>query len=281
MSLLFFTSVTFGANDSAYDKGFVAYQSGEYEKAIEFFTDAANKGNAKAQVKLGVMYWHGQGVTQDYNQAFELFTLAAEQGNARAINALGMSYEQGKGVTQDISKAVKWYTLAAEQGLIQAKNNLGLLNKKGLIANHDDKQTGNPITILGINWSLGSRYEIKIALEDKGFQCKEGFLQYNCSKDNMFSSINIDNLQVTIPCEYFSGCKYSLKEVANSILEQGIVKRLDFETEKTLNYAMTNWIYISKYCGRGDEGDSLCILENPIRIQLKKDNFGQGGMKFN
>jgi len=44
----------------------------------------ANKGNAKAQFNLGVMYFMGEGVEQSYNTAFEWFTLSADQGNADA-----------------------------------------------------------------------------------------------------------------------------------------------------------------------------------------------------
>ena len=52
----------------------------------------------------------------DYKQGLEWFTKAADQGDARAQFKLGLAYEGGKAVPQDYKKSLKWYTKAAEQG---------------------------------------------------------------------------------------------------------------------------------------------------------------------
>jgi len=49
----------------------------------------ANKGNAKAQFNLGVMYFMGAGVEQNYGVAIRWFKLSANQGNADAKFFLG------------------------------------------------------------------------------------------------------------------------------------------------------------------------------------------------
>ena len=71
------------------------------------------------------MYFQGQGVSQDYKTAAKWFRLAAEKGFAKSQTMLGVMYERGLGVPQDDKTAVKWFRLAAEQGDETAQYNLG------------------------------------------------------------------------------------------------------------------------------------------------------------
>ena len=121
--LLFFTSITFGANDSSYDKGFVAYQSGEYEKAFKLFTDAANQGDADAQYSLGLLYYYGEGVTQDYKKAVKWFTFAAEEGYAKAQFILGAMYFIGQGVwtSQILLDTFSSYNVTYNRGVYEQR----------------------------------------------------------------------------------------------------------------------------------------------------------------
>ncbi|EFH23820.1 Sel1 repeat protein, partial [Neisseria polysaccharea ATCC 43768] len=56
---------------------------------------AAEQGNAQAQLNLGWMYANGQGVRQDDAQATQWFRKSAEQGNAKAQFNLGLMYANG------------------------------------------------------------------------------------------------------------------------------------------------------------------------------------------
>lgn len=85
---------------------------GEFEDALKM----AEQGDAEAQVRLGTMYYDGQGVTQDYKQAVNWYKKAAEQGHAGAQHNLGFVYAEGQGVTQDLKLAYVWSSLAASQG---------------------------------------------------------------------------------------------------------------------------------------------------------------------
>ena len=51
---------------------------------------AAANGHASAQINLGSMYHHGQGVKQSNKLAREWWTKAAEQGHETAITNLKM-----------------------------------------------------------------------------------------------------------------------------------------------------------------------------------------------
>ena len=48
---------------------------------MELLTLAAEKGDANAQLNLGIMYAKGRGVDKDEGKAFHLWAMAAEQVN--------------------------------------------------------------------------------------------------------------------------------------------------------------------------------------------------------
>ena len=77
---------------------------------------AAERGDAKAQYELGVMYDNGQGIAQDHTEAMKWFRKAAKRGYADAQNNLGLMYAKGEGVAQNYAEAMKWLRKAAEQG---------------------------------------------------------------------------------------------------------------------------------------------------------------------
>ena len=109
-----------------------AYAAGNYANALELYSSLANKGNAQAQLSLGVMYYLGQGVTQSNENAAKWFQRAAKKGNVLAQNLLGEMYDQGSGVPQDYKIAAKWYRLAAEQGDTHGQYNLGIMYAREL-----------------------------------------------------------------------------------------------------------------------------------------------------
>ena len=76
----------------------------------------AEKGNAAAQNKLGVLYQVGRAAPQDLAEALKWYRLATNQGDATAQFNLGGMYRDGRGVPQDYAEAVNWYRKAADQG---------------------------------------------------------------------------------------------------------------------------------------------------------------------
>ena len=90
--------------------------------------DMAERGDAVAQVLMGLMYMYGHGVAQDYSQAFYWTRLSAEQELPRGMNALGMSYSRAN---QDYEQALYWTRRAAEKGNSIAQVNLAWLYRDG------------------------------------------------------------------------------------------------------------------------------------------------------
>ena len=91
----------------------------------------AEQGDAEAQLRLGLMYFTGDGVPADDVEAVRWFRLAAEQGDNTAQYNLGIMYANGEGVLKDDVQAAQWYRLAAEQGHAGAQHNLGILYANG------------------------------------------------------------------------------------------------------------------------------------------------------
>ena len=122
-----------------YNKGWYAYDRGDFATALREWTPLAEHGDADAQCNLGWMYEFGEGVPLNYKTAVKWYTLAAEQGLASAQTNLGWMYEKGRGVPQNYKTAVKWYRLAAEQGDVDAQYNLGWMYDNGHGVPQDDK----------------------------------------------------------------------------------------------------------------------------------------------
>jgi len=74
---------------------------------------AAERGDAKAQARLGFMYATGRDVPQNYALAAYWYRRGAEQGNPAAQHLLGLAYDKGFGVPTDLVLAYMWLNLAA------------------------------------------------------------------------------------------------------------------------------------------------------------------------
>lgn len=74
---------------------------------------SAERGNAQAQDKLGIVYAQGQGVPKDYSEAAKWWLRAADQGQSGAQLDLGLLYENGWGVQKNLVIAYALYYLAS------------------------------------------------------------------------------------------------------------------------------------------------------------------------
>lgn len=103
----------------------------DYVEAVKWYRKSAEQGAVYGQYNLGVMYEKGKGVPQDYAEAMKWYRKSAEQGNAVAQWRLGYMYASGQGVPQDYAEAVKWYRKSAEQGDAAGQWFLGVMYAKG------------------------------------------------------------------------------------------------------------------------------------------------------
>ena len=78
------------------------------EKAVELWTQSAEKGYTTAQLMLAECYKDGIGAKKDLRKAFEWYSKAASGGNANAQGEVALAYFHGNGVQADLSKAEMW-----------------------------------------------------------------------------------------------------------------------------------------------------------------------------
>ena len=115
----------------------------DMEKAVYWYTKAAEQGHALAQNDLGNRYQIGEGVPKNSEKMAYWYTKAAEQGVPQAQYNIGVLYSRGEGVPQDKEKAADWYTKAAEQGDADAQYNLGILYFRGEGVSQDTSEAKN------------------------------------------------------------------------------------------------------------------------------------------
>jgi TPR repeat protein len=63
----------------------------KYPQALQMFSKLADAGHAEAQLRLGEMYWYGEGVGVDRAKGDALFAKAAAQGHQGAVAATALS----------------------------------------------------------------------------------------------------------------------------------------------------------------------------------------------
>jgi TPR repeat protein len=104
----------------------VALATGDYARARELLEPLAqdDKYRDRALTRLGWMYEAGMGVEADLARAAEYFTQAAELGNAEAMYAIAVMYLTGSGKPQDTARGEAWLQKSAARGYPRATSRL-------------------------------------------------------------------------------------------------------------------------------------------------------------
>lgn len=93
---------------------------------ISHLTDAADLGNAEAQMALGWEYYDGVILNKDDAVAFEWFRKAADQGMPKAKFQVGYMYAHGIGVPKSKAEAEMWYSSTGITGDAELFMRIGL-----------------------------------------------------------------------------------------------------------------------------------------------------------
>ena len=127
--------------------GIKAYYDGEYIESYNYLKPLSDRGVARAQFRVAMMYEYGRGVQPNKAEARKLFLVALEpirelskSGVSWAQADLGSYYEDGIIISQDYRTAANWYYQSAEQGYSGAQTNLGVLFANGHGVNPDMKK---------------------------------------------------------------------------------------------------------------------------------------------
>lgn len=117
-----------------YEEAAAAAQSRQYDKAKTLFLKSIDENDdARAYNSLGTLYELGLGVKQNYDTAVKYYQQAADRGNVKANGNLAVLYERGLGVKQDWGKAMGYYFIGLNKGDGKCMNNLGVMVLNGEI----------------------------------------------------------------------------------------------------------------------------------------------------
>lgn len=109
--------------------------------AAERLRAAADEGLVIAQFRLATLYEAGRGVDRDLYAAREWYTRAAEGGNARAMHNLAVLYAEGSLTgAPDYAAAARWFAEAAAYNVRDSQFNLGVLFHNGMGVREDLSQ---------------------------------------------------------------------------------------------------------------------------------------------
>lgn len=116
---------------AGFDEAVSYFSAKQYDLALKEIQPLAEKGDARCQYSMGVLYENGFGVEKNPPLAAAWYLKAAEQGNSDAQYNLGAMHEHGVGIPVNYAEAARWYRPAAEVGDVDALSNLGVLYDKG------------------------------------------------------------------------------------------------------------------------------------------------------
>ena len=112
----------------------VSYEN-KYSDAKDSLADMkkwANQGNEEYQVKVGIIYYKGEGVRQDLVLARKMFQKAEKQGSIQGQGMLGYFYEEGfGGLKRNRSTAKEWYGKTCDKGHQYGCDQYRRLNERG------------------------------------------------------------------------------------------------------------------------------------------------------
>lgn len=135
----------------------IRYAMHDYPRAIEMLTPLANRGDAVAQTKLGLIYTRGEGVARDDVAALGWLTRAAEQDQSEAQFELGVMYRDGLGTPANGALAMHWFERATERGVPHAFNAIGEM----YLGHRTSRRTMRrrfPGSFAAPNWTMPNRF---------------------------------------------------------------------------------------------------------------------------
>ena len=127
------------ANDPAAmsNMGMELFYEGNLDSAIKYWKKAAELGDAEAHVRLGYMYWKGEGVVKDEEKKVYHYEKAAIGGHPSARYNLGC-HEHNNG---NMDRAVKHFIINASLGDEDSMKGLWWHYSKGNITKEDLEAT--------------------------------------------------------------------------------------------------------------------------------------------
>lgn len=160
------------------------------EKAIEWYSKAADQGHAESGYRLGLIYYKGVGGFKiDLGKGFHYISMAAKANHKRSQAHLAEMYENGHGIKQSKVLSDYWYEQAFTSSTQPLSQYLAKSNKQSLtnepeakrvsisknnqtkkVSTRRDNDFSFPQSIINKNWFQGSNPSMY--LQSTGSRCK-------------------------------------------------------------------------------------------------------------
>jgi hypothetical protein len=119
-----------GASD--YNRAGAKFNAGDHAGAATLVWNAAKAGNPLAQLRLGMLYETGDGVTRSYKNALYWLSQAASAGEPGSQAELAAYYEEGDILPEDWNLAMRLYQASASQGWHLGQSGFGRCYEFGI-----------------------------------------------------------------------------------------------------------------------------------------------------
>ena len=125
---LFLARALFHNHEDSYTQACRSIKGKDFKGAHRRLKEAADKGHAKAQTLLGMLYENGVGVEKDTEKAISYYRKAANSGLPEAESRLGHLLLNTEKESEVVSlETATWLKKAARDGQIEAQVTLGKL----------------------------------------------------------------------------------------------------------------------------------------------------------
>jgi TPR repeat protein len=100
------------------------YAAGRYDEALALYRKAADSGDVRAMVSLGLLLQTGDHTPGDLKAAYALYEKAAERGSADGALDLAVALVRGKGIDKNVPRALALLKKASDDGSARATYDL-------------------------------------------------------------------------------------------------------------------------------------------------------------
>lgn len=108
------------------------WAANQRSEALQLYRKAAERGNLRAMVSLGLILEAGDGVPKDVPGAYSWYERAAAGGSADGAINLAVALMQGSPLPRNVPRALELLRTASGQGSAIATFNLGVLAEQGV-----------------------------------------------------------------------------------------------------------------------------------------------------
>jgi len=139
----------------------------DHQKALDLYTESAQRGNVAAAYRLAQCYLEGGlSVDEDTYQGFHWARKAAVAGHLFGQTKLAQCYEQGHGTEVNIDRAIKWYKKAAESDDAEAQLALGLMYANGQGVRRNLETAFDLFYLSAINGNSDAQLQLALCYKD-------------------------------------------------------------------------------------------------------------------